>query len=405
MIIFIPLLLEVAGAGAAGYAGRKVYKFYKEVQEREKERERKENIDYGMRMANNANAKKLADLLEKNDTNKVAYFALGVYVAGLDGIADEEVEVIKKKVGDPNSNLIPNPLREKFKAIYEDIPSFNTIKIKYLEAVQTEFLVELNEYINEIILSDQVISEAEKKFLLYEWYPYLESRGIEVKSDYYNDYKELIIKERKQIENDRVEAANLYNEGWRYENGDGVVKDIERARNLYKKAAEMGNMTAKSRLNYLEILGLTNSSEALEEKQNPEEKEFARLLKNADSGDATAMYEIGRAFEFCKLGKGKSLHAARNWYKKAVDRGNTDAVFRLEEVQKQLDFEVQKSKGKLKREDEYDDPSQLYNKGWRYENGDGVPKDIEYAKILYKTAASRGNRMAKARLNYLNSMS
>ena len=47
---------------------------------------------------------------------------------------------------------------------------------------------------------------------------------------------------------------------------------------------------------------------------------------------------------------------------------------------------------------------QLYNKGWRYEHGDGVPEDMEYAKNLYEQAATKGNQMAKSRLNFLSSI-
>ena len=48
---------------------------------------------------------------------------------------------------------------------------------------------------------------------------------------------------------------------------------------------------------------------------------------------------------------------------------------------------------------------QLYNKGWRYEHGDGVPEDMELAKDLYRQAAAKGNQMAKSRLNFLASIS
>ena len=120
-------------------------------------------------------AAKLADMLEKRENLKITFFALGLYVAGLDGISKEELDVIIKKVGDPNSNTVEKPLRDKYKAILDEKPNFDVIKTKYLNAAQTEFLVEFNEYINQIILSDKSISEAEQHFLEYKWYPYLKT--------------------------------------------------------------------------------------------------------------------------------------------------------------------------------------------------------------------------------------
>ena len=168
---FLELVLE----GPVIYVGKQLYNRYKNA----KERERKEWVARGVRIGNNKTAKKLADMLEKSDANKVATFALGVCVSNLDGIAEEEMEVVKKKLGDPNSNLITPPLRKKYMAIYDECPDFETVKTKYLKKINKAFLTELNDYVHEIIISDEVISGMEKDFLENEWYPYLESRKIE----------------------------------------------------------------------------------------------------------------------------------------------------------------------------------------------------------------------------------
>ena len=148
------------------------------------ENARREGYQNGLRQGNIDTAKKFEqrfkEFLEKSDANKIATWALGVHVANLDGIDDEELSVIYKKIGDPNSNLVSPYLRSQYMAIYEKCPRFGEVKTKYLNMVETEFLVELNEYVNQIILSDQVISPEEKDFLEYEWYPYLQSRGIAV---------------------------------------------------------------------------------------------------------------------------------------------------------------------------------------------------------------------------------
>ncbi len=283
-----------------------------------------------------AEAAKLADMLEKRDDLRITFFALGLYVAGLDGISNEELDIIIKKVGDPNSNVVEKPLRDKYKAILDERPNFDVIKTKYLDAAQAEFLVEFNKYINQIIISDQSISEPEQHFLEYKWYPYLKTRNIEFEPIYvrkdYAEKKASVTKEQERVE------------------VDGFVK----------------------------------------------------LLKDAGAGDSAAMYNLGRAFEFGLYGKTEDMYAARNWYKKALGQGYSAAEDRLNEVAKKIEKIELKKRYSLKPEDLYDDATQLYNKGWRYEQGDGVVKDTEYAKVLYQKAAEKGNQMAKSRLNYLN---
>ena len=82
--------------GPLVWIGRKAYK---KIQDSKKE-EQKKNIETGIRIGNNESAKKFADMLEKSYANKIAFFALGLYVAGLDGISKEDLDVIVKKVGD-----------------------------------------------------------------------------------------------------------------------------------------------------------------------------------------------------------------------------------------------------------------------------------------------------------------
>lgn len=261
--------LAAGGLAATGYAIHSMH-------EDEVNEARREGFRQGERQGNIETTKKFEqrfkDFLEKSDANKIATWALGVHVANLDGIEDEELSVIYKKIGDPNSNLISPYLRNQYMTIYEKCPRFAEVKVKYLNMVETEFLVELNEYVNQIILSDQVISPEEKDFLEYEWYPYLQSRGIAVgvpsqpatrssrSSSYGSRNNEYSNCDTSMIKFETVALSRVSNkdaekknqEGISYARGtDGKPKDIEMAIECFKMAADMGSETAITNLKKL----------------------------------------------------------------------------------------------------------------------------------------------------------
>ena len=262
--------------GLAVLGGAATYGVSKVIHDGEIDDARREGYQNGLRQGNLETKKKFEqrfkEFLEKSDANKIATWALGVHVANLDGIEDEELSVIYRKIGDPNSNLVSPYLRSQYMAIYEKCPRFGEVKTKYLNMVETEFLVELNEYVNQIILSDQVISPEEKDFLEYEWYPYLQSRGIAVgvpsqlatrssrsssygsRSNEYTNCDTSMIKFEtvalSRVSNKDAEKKNQ--EGISYARGtDGRPKDIEMAIECFKMAADMGSETAITNLQKL----------------------------------------------------------------------------------------------------------------------------------------------------------
>ena len=232
------------------------------------ENARREGYQNGLRQGNIDTAKKFEqrfkEFLEKSDANKIATWALGVHVANLDGIEDEELAVIYKKIGDPNSNLVSPYLRSQYMAIYEKCPRFGEIQAKYLNVVETEFLVELNEYVNQIILSDQVVSDEENDFLNYEWYPYLQRRGIQIgdpsqsamsRSSSSNNYSTSSQSYSNKTSDSSIPAAEVfYSEGKRFDVG-GLAPNRKLAFENYKKAAELGHPKAQYRLAQLYEFG------------------------------------------------------------------------------------------------------------------------------------------------------
>ena len=170
--LFTPIVAGLLCALFGGEGARK-----KEV-----ETARREGVKQGVRKGNIKTAKKFEkrfkEYLEKDEANKIAAWALGICVANLDGIVKPELDVIYQKVGDPNSNIVNPALRDKFKKIYENPPTFSEVKKKYLDKVEDGFLKELNEYVNKITKSNKKISDPQKKFLEKNWKPYLLKRNI-----------------------------------------------------------------------------------------------------------------------------------------------------------------------------------------------------------------------------------
>jgi TPR repeat protein len=95
--------------------------------------------------------------------------------------------------------------------------------------------------------------------------------------------------------------------------------------------------------------------------------EFDLTVEKAQSGDAAAMYRLGRMYA-TGAGVEKDSVEAFNWYKRAAKAGNTDAMYALGEA---------------------------------YEHGTGVREDIQQAVNWYDQATLRGNKAAKAALDRL----
>ena len=73
-----------------------------------KENARAEGYEAGLRKGNLEAAKRLSTLIEKSNTLKSAVFALGIYIANLDGTqSNEEIAAIKDVLGRPDSVLHP----------------------------------------------------------------------------------------------------------------------------------------------------------------------------------------------------------------------------------------------------------------------------------------------------------
>jgi TPR repeat protein/class 3 adenylate cyclase len=137
---------------------------------------------------------------------------------------------------------------------------------------------------------------------------------------------------------------------------DQVADDnAEAARESFRKAAEAGSAQAAVLLGTLYARGDGGP------KSDPDAVRMFR--RAADLGNARGMYNLG---QMCEAGRvspgGPDYRAAAGWYLKAVNLGDHDSAFRL---------------------------------GLLYEQGNGVPKDLNQARRLYTQA---GTPDANARL-------
>jgi len=115
-----------------------------------------------------------------------------------------------------------------------------------------------------------------------------------------------------------------------YESGRGAAKNINKAKDWYKKSAANNYKPAKHRLTYLEV-----KSTGFKASHKPWLKD---LSADAKKGDVEAIYLLG---EMNENGTGikKNLKQARAYYKAASTKGSVDAENRLYEVEEKLNRE------------------------------------------------------------------
>ena len=125
-------------------------------------------------------AKHFVALIEHNEDFRIGSFAVALYVAQLDGeICDEELEVIVDNLGSPNSSYLSAYARSKMSEIVDDIPTDFIVDVlePYISCLSTEEVDTLDEFIKEIISSDNNIAPEEKVFYECEWKPVVEVRN------------------------------------------------------------------------------------------------------------------------------------------------------------------------------------------------------------------------------------
>ncbi len=144
---------------------------------------------------------------------------------------------------------------------------------------------------------------------------------------------------------------------------------------------------------------------ALAKRRDGKAEDAAALLReSADLGDTNAMQELGECY---RTGDGvpqQGLEAER-WFLRAAVAGNSAAMVSLgalywlgaEDVPQNND-EAAKW---FQRAADLNNPAGLYDLARFYEQGRGVPKNLDRAKQLYQQSAALGNAEAQRRLTEL----
>lgn len=167
-----------------------------------------------------------------------------------------------------------------------------------------------------------------------------------------------VVTDKKDKEDGDAEA--LFNRGWNLYNGkNGETRNYFEAARLYRKAVDLGHLSAMVNLGYCYENGHGVPKDYFQ---------AAKYYKQAaEGGETQGMTNIGYMYEQGQ-GIGKSLPDAVKWYRKAAEGGNLNGMANL---------------------------------GYMYEMGRGVKKSYKQAFTWYKKGADGGSSRAQNNLAYL----
>lgn len=130
---------------------------------------------------------------------------------------------------------------------------------------------------------------------------------------------------------------------------------------------------------------------------------FQAQLKQAQSGDPSAMFEVARMYERGR-GTKPSMSQAIHWYQRAIAKGQNNALAQLGVIffdGKGVKQDRRKALSLLKPAAEKGNATAQYYLGRMYEQGQGLRRDLDQAKYWYRLAAKNGYYLAIDRLKVL----
>ncbi len=202
----------------------------------------------------------------------------------------------------------------------------------------------------------------------------------------------------KDVAQDKVEAARLYrkagdlgdlsalyNLGLMYENGEGITQDKAEAARLYRRAADRGHAAAFSNLGVL-----YENGDGVEQSKAEAIKLYR---KAADLGNAIGMTNLAYMYETGD-GIAQNKSEAARLYRKAADLGYARAVNNLGHLY-EVGAGVKQDKAEAvryyRKAADLGNAVAMNNLGAMYAVGQGVKQDTAEAIRLYRQAADLGN--------------
>jgi TPR repeat protein len=128
------------------------------------------------------------------------------------------------------------------------------------------------------------------------------------------------------------------------------------------------------------------------------------LLKKAQSGDASAQFELGRAYEDGK-GFPQDEGLAAEWLRKAAEQGNAKAQSSLGtmySVGRGVPRDREEAVRWYKKAAKQGLPEGMYNVAISYFNGEGVAADLNLAYAWMMAAKNRGDQQAGEALQHIS---
>lgn len=195
-----------------------------------------------------------------------------------------------------------------------------------------------------------------------------------------------------------------------YANGEGIVKDEQKATYWLTKAAEQGHAKAQTSLG-LHYAFKFQSGLKNHRNYDAEQAEFW-FRKAAYQGDSSVQFYLGNMYcldySFC----GRKVDEAEYWLLKAGEQGHSDAQYNLGLMyfdgsnveskylyEPKISYDFLKAVQWLTKAAEQDHTKAQYKLGFLYRYGKGVHKNYNLAEYWFQKSANQGDTDAAVELS------
>jgi TPR repeat protein len=194
-------------------------------------------------------------------------------------------------------------------------------------------------------------------------------------------------------EKDDPEAQYML--GRMYFDGDGVAKDVDKARDLFEVSAEQGHPGGQTGIGFLYSAGQGV------ELDDEEAVRWYRLA--ADQGFPAGQSNLGYMYQTGR-GVDASDEEAAQWYRTAADQGFARAQAALAWMYQQglgVEADSEEAAKLYRLAAEQGNVNAQLNLGWMYGQGEGVEKNYGEEVKWYAAAAGQGDTTAEKNLEVL----